>query len=52
MIAQTQQNRVVYMYTDFHGHSRSKNIFILGCNNNHSSDHIMKERILPLLCHK
>lgn len=52
MIEETQENRVVYLYVDFHGHSRSKNIFMFGCNNNHSDKHIMTERILPLLFHK
>lgn len=52
MIEQTLENRIIYMFADFHGHSRSKNIFMYGCNNNHSDQHILKERILPLILHK
>ena len=40
------------MFADFHGHSRAKNIFMYGCNNNDSDQHILKERILPLILHK
>lgn len=52
MIEQTLENRIIYMFADLHGHSRSKNIFMYGCNNNHSDQHILKERILPLILHK
>ena len=48
----TQQERDVLMFCDFHGHSRAKNVFMFGCNNNYDEDNIMKERIFPLIFHK
>lgn len=42
----------MYAFVDFHGHSRQKNVFMYGCNNNSSKENIMTERILPLLFHK
>ena len=29
---ETVLQRKVYLYCDFHGHSRKKNIFLFGCN--------------------
>ena len=32
MIEKTLESRDIYMYCDFHGHSRSRNAFIYGCS--------------------
>lgn len=52
MIKETQENREIFMYCDFHGHTRAKNLFIFGCHNDFDSNNVMKERIFPLLYHK
>ena len=52
MIKDTQENREIFMYCDFHGHTRAKNLFIFGCHNDFDSNNVMKERIFPLLYHK
>lgn len=52
VIRQTLINRKIFMYCDFHSHSRAKNIFIYGCSNNYSREDIMKERIFPMLMHQ
>ena len=52
IIGFTQQERDVLLFCDFHGHSRAKNIFMFGCHNNYDENHVMKERIFPLLFHK
>ena len=33
MIRKTLDSRELFMYCDFHGHSRAKNLFMFGCNN-------------------
>jgi hypothetical protein len=45
MMRKTIESREIYLYCDFHGHSRARNLFIYGC----SKDKKMKERIFPML---
>lgn len=40
------------MFLDIHGHSQSKNLFMFGCSNNNYPEHVMKERIFPLIVHQ
>jgi hypothetical protein len=37
---------------DIHGHSQNKNLFMFGCSNNYFPEHVMKERIFPLIVHQ
>lgn len=48
----TLESREIFLYCDYHGHSRSKNAFMYGCNNNTSKDKKLKERVFPLLFSK
>jgi len=48
----TLESRAIYLFCDLHGHSRSKNAFMYGCNNNNSKDKRLKEKIFPLLFSK
>mmetsp|Transcript_29493 Transcript_29493/g.44807 ORF Transcript_29493/g.44807 Transcript_29493/m.44807 type:complete len:174 (+) Transcript_29493:1561-2082(+) len=52
MIDETLLVRDVWMYVDFHGHSRMKNLFMFGCTNAFMKQDVLKERIFPLLMHK
>jgi len=47
MLEKTLENRKIWLFCDFHGHSRKKNIFMYGCNNIQDSER-NKERIFPL----
>lgn len=47
MIKKTREHRKIALFCDFHGHSRKKNIFIYGCNDQ-SDQNILKERVFPL----
>jgi hypothetical protein len=49
---QTQSSRKINMFLDIHGHSQNKNLFIFGCSNNNYPEHVMKERIFPLIAHQ
>jgi hypothetical protein len=40
------------MFLDIHGHSQNKNLFMFGCSNNNYPEHVMKERIFPLIMHQ
>jgi hypothetical protein len=52
MMRKTLESRAIYLFCDFHGHSRSKNAFMYGCNNNTSKDKKLKEKVFPLLFSK
>ena len=52
MMRKTLESRDIFLYCDFHGHSRAKNVFMYGCNNNNTKDKKFKERIFPLLLSK
>lgn len=53
MMRKTLESRDIFLYCDFHGHSRAKNSFMYGCNNNNGpKDKRLKERIFPLLYSK
>ena len=47
-----QSVREVFMFCDIHAHSRLRNIFIFGCNNNYNKKCKMQERVFPLMFHK
>jgi hypothetical protein len=47
MMKKTLESRQIYMYCDFHGHSRCKNLFIFGCKNDERPDKRNKEKIFP-----
>ena len=51
MIKKTLESRDLYLYCDFHGHSRSKNIFMYGCNNM-LKERRLKEKVFPMLYSK
>ena len=51
MIKKFQEDRDVFLYCDFHGHSRRKNVFMYGCSNTKGTD-ILKEKIFPNLLSK
>jgi len=46
MLKKTLDSRDIYMYCDFHGHSRNRNVFIYGCRNEVKSKK-NKEKIFP-----
>lgn len=61
MIKKTLESRDVFLYCDFHGHSRSRNAFIYGCSgannfkpkdNQPISNFKYKERVFPYLMSK
>ena len=52
VIRSTQKVREIHMFCDLHGHSRKKDLFIFGCNNNSSRKDLMKERIFPMMFYK
>jgi predicted deacylase len=55
MLRKTLESRDIFFYCDFHGHSRAKNAFMYGCNNNNApaaKDKRLKERIFPYLLSK
>eukprot|EP00347_Sterkiella_histriomuscorum_P013611 403364056 len=52
MMRKTIESRDIFLYCDFHGHSRSKNAFMYGCKNDNSKDKKLKERVFPLMFSK
>jgi len=53
MVRKTLESREMFLYCDFHGHSRAKNCFMYGCNNNNGpKDKRLKEKIFPLMYSK
>lgn len=59
MINKTLDSRDIFLYCDFHGHSRSRNAFIYGCsggsvpkNSSFYPNFKYKERIFPYLMSK
>jgi hypothetical protein len=48
MIRKTMESRELAFYCDFHGHSRAKNSFMYGCNNQFKEKK-NRERIFPLM---
>ena len=48
----TLRNRQIFFYSDFHGHSKEFNSFLFACHNNNEPEHVLKERIFPLIMHK
>eukprot|EP00826_Nyctotherus_ovalis_P027094 TRINITY_DN2112_c0_g1_i16.p1 TRINITY_DN2112_c0_g1~~TRINITY_DN2112_c0_g1_i16.p1 ORF type:complete len:214 (+),score=55.71 TRINITY_DN2112_c0_g1_i16:121-762(+) len=48
MIKKFQEERDIFLYCDFHGHSRRKNVFMYGCNSNKPGE-TDKEKIFPKL---
>lgn len=46
MMKKTLDSRDIYMYCDFHGHSRNRNVFMYGCKNEAKSKK-NKEKIFP-----
>lgn len=51
MMKKTLESREIAFYCDFHGHSRAKNAFMYGCQNN-VKEKKLKERVFPLLFSK
>lgn len=51
MIKKFQEERDIFLYCDFHGHSRRKNVFMYGCNSNKPGE-TDKEKIFPKLLSK
>lgn len=51
MMRKTLESRDIFLYCDFHGHSRAKNLFMYGCNNQ-IKDKKHKEKVFPLLFSK
>lgn len=51
MIRKTLESREIFLYCDFHGHSRAKNVFMYGCNNVQKEKRL-KERVFPLIFSK
>ena len=51
MIKKFQEDRDIFLYCDFHGHSRKSNVFMYGCSNSKSTD-VLKEKIFPNLMGK
>lgn len=55
MIRKTLECRKIDLYCDFHGHSRQKDIFMYGCNNNNTSlmpmiqERRYREQIFPMM---
>lgn len=52
MMRKTLESRDIFLYCDFHGHSRAKNVFMYGCNNNNYKEKRLKERVFPYLYSK
>jgi hypothetical protein len=52
MVRKTVESRELAFYCDFHGHSRAKNAFVYGCNNNLSKEKKNRERIFPYMMSK
>jgi len=50
MIKKTLESRDIIMFCDIHGHSRQKNIFMYGCQNQKMDR--LKEKIFPFLYSK
>lgn len=51
MIKKTLESWDIFLYCDFHGHSRAKNVFMYGCNNT-SKERRLKERVFPFMFSK
>ena len=51
MIKKFAEEREIFMYCDFHAHSRKKNIFMYGCSSGKPNDRL-RERIFPRLLSK
>ena len=51
MIKKLQEDRDIFLFCDFHTHSRKKNVFMYGCSNSKGTD-ILKEKIFPNLLSK
>jgi cytosolic carboxypeptidase protein 2/3 len=53
MVRKTLECREIYLFVDIHGHSREKNLFMYGCQNQALvrplKATLHKEKILPLL---
>jgi hypothetical protein len=47
MMKKTLDSRDIYMYCDFHGHSRNRNLFIFGCKNDQVEKRRNKEKVFP-----
>lgn len=45
------EDRDIFLYCDFHGHSRKKGVFMYGCSNTKGND-ILKEKVFPNLLSK
>jgi len=60
MIEKTLDSRDIFLFCDFHGHSRSRNTFIYGCSGGNFkakdsqpiSSYKHKERVYPFLLSK
>jgi len=50
MIRKFQEEREVFLFCDFHGHSRRKNVFMYGCSN--KPNDLNKEKLFPNLLSK
>jgi len=48
MIKKFQEDRDIFLFCDFHGHSRRKNVFMYGCSSNKIGD-FNREKIFPKL---
>lgn len=53
MIRKTLECRKIDLYCDFHGHSRQKDLFMYGCNNNSAipliQERRFKEQVFPMM---
>eukprot|EP00826_Nyctotherus_ovalis_P030196 TRINITY_DN2401_c0_g3_i1.p1 TRINITY_DN2401_c0_g3~~TRINITY_DN2401_c0_g3_i1.p1 ORF type:complete len:195 (+),score=62.66 TRINITY_DN2401_c0_g3_i1:227-811(+) len=50
MIRKFQEEREVFLFCDFHGHSRRKNVFMYGCSN--KPGYLNREKLFPNLLSK
>jgi hypothetical protein len=42
MMRKTLESREIFLYCDFHGHSRAKNLFMYGCSTTSNNTNISK----------
>ncbi|KAM9302117.1 cytosolic carboxypeptidase 2 [Gastrophryne carolinensis] len=52
MVKRLLDEREVFLYCDFHGHSRKNNVFMYGCNNKGHPESKLHERVFPLMLSK
>ena len=52
VLRETVSSRDLFLFCDFHGHTRMKNLFAFGCTNVYMEKDTLKERIFPLMLHE